>query len=85
MPGFRLLEISLTQSQKRRLTRALEDLMKTIIDVAAETGIPFEGGGHLLIMSLTMETISHLASIMNEALNKYAEETARRPGAEPSP
>jgi len=32
-----------------------------------------------------METISYLASIMNEALNKYIEEIARRSGAEPSP
>jgi len=85
MEDSRLLEISLTQDQRRRLTRALEDLMKTIINVAAETGIPFEGGGRLLIMSLTMETISHLASIMNEALNKFAEETARRLGAGPNP
>jgi len=85
MEDFRLREISLTQDQKRRLTRALEDLMKTIIDVAAETGIPFEGGGRLLIMSLAMETISYLASIMNEALNKYVEEVARELGAEPSP
>jgi len=85
MEDFRLLEINLTQDQKRRLTRALEDLMHTIINVAAETGLPFEREGHLLIMSLTMETISHLASIMNEALNKYTEEITRRPGAEPSP
>jgi len=85
MEDSRLLEITLTQDQKRRLTRALEDLMKTIVDVAAETGIPLEGGGRLLIMSLTMETISYLASIMNEALNKYIEEIARRSGAEPSP
>jgi len=85
MEDFRLLKISLTQDQKRRLTRALEDLMRTIINVAAETGISFEEGGRLLVMSLTMETISRLASVMNEALNKYTEEIARRPGAEPSP
>jgi len=85
MEDAELLKIELTQDQRRRLVEALRDLICTIIEVAAETGIPFEGGGRLLIMSLTMETISYLASIINESMDKYAQEIARKLGLEPSP
>jgi len=85
MEDPQLLKLELTQNQRRRLVKALRDLMYTIIDVAAETGIPFEGGGRLLVMSLTMETISHLASIINESLNEYAKKLAEALGLEPSP
>jgi len=85
MEDAELLKIELTQDQRRRLVEALRDLICTIIEVAAETGIPFERGGRLLIMSLTMETISYLASIINESMDKYAQEIARKLGLEPSP
>jgi len=85
MEDARLLEISLTQDQRDRLIKALRNLAHTIVNVATETGLPLERGGRLLIMSITLQTISYLADIMDKALNKYVEKIAEELGLEPSP
>jgi len=85
MGDVKLIDVELSEDQRRRLIEALDNLTGTIIDIVEETGIPFEGGGRLLMMHLTLETISHIAGAVSDALKLYTLERARELGLEPSP